>query len=171
MRDELDLSIIAMEIYIELFKQAEPSADFIELEKSGFTKKKGWFSLFYMPQEKQEKIMNKIMSNHTLNRLDKRAIRREINTGCSPNTCRNTWSWERDYLDTLDKDILTVIRNKPNFYSTSSIAKRLCIGEATARRHLQVLKIKEKVKRNNDGAWIIADGVKIERHCPHKDCE
>lgn len=91
MKKERRLLNILKEIYIELFRQAEPSADFNKLIKSGETKKPNFFMIYYMPQSKQDSIIEGIFRRYRLNKLERTIMKGEIDLGCSPNSCKETW--------------------------------------------------------------------------------
>ena len=85
------LWVICNEIYQELFKQAEPSADFDTMIQTGETKKADFFMRYYLPEKKQNEIIDTICKKHRLTTYHARKIRIEINLGCSPNSCKETW--------------------------------------------------------------------------------
>jgi len=85
---------VLYEIYNELFKQAEPSADFDKMRESGEAKKPNFFMYYYLSNSRQNKIMGDICRKHHLNRFERDAVKGEANLGCSPNSCERTW---KDY--------------------------------------------------------------------------
>ena len=83
---------ICMDIYRDLYKHADPSADFDELIKSGETQKEGWFYDYYMPEEKIDEIIEKHLKEHRLSKWEKHSIRTTIYLGSSPTSVRRTTS-------------------------------------------------------------------------------
>jgi len=89
MRSDKYLWNVCMEIYREMYKKATPSANFDELIKKGITKKEGWFMDYYLDEETQEKIVDKICKKHKLNKYEKRKVKAAICLGCSPTSIKN----------------------------------------------------------------------------------
>ena len=83
-----------MEIYRQMYKEANPSANFDELIKVGETKKPDWFMKYYLPMERQEEILNEICKKHKCSKLERHQISKEIFLGCSPNSCKESWEYE-----------------------------------------------------------------------------
>ena len=91
MINEEKLKNIVYEIYQELFNHSEPKADFDVIRKSGESKKPDFFMKYYLSQDEQEKIMNRIMKSHKLSYIAGVSVKNTVNLGCSPNTCKETW--------------------------------------------------------------------------------
>jgi len=75
---------IIFEIYRELFKQANPSADFDELHACGITKQDGFFDEYFLCQSIQDEITEAIIKRHKLRPHERESIRTTILLGCSP---------------------------------------------------------------------------------------
>jgi len=82
---------ICVEIYREMFKHANPSADFDELIKSGKSKEKDFFMKYYLPIERQVEIVDRICNDHKIHGYNKRKISHEVYLGSSPNSSEKTW--------------------------------------------------------------------------------
>jgi len=91
MQSDEKLWEICKEIYRELFKEANPSADFDELVKSGKSKEKDFFMKYYLPIERQKEIVDEICKKHKLTGHNKRKVSTTIHLGSSPNSCERTW--------------------------------------------------------------------------------
>jgi hypothetical protein len=85
------LSDIVIEVYRELYKNSEPKADFNEMMKTGETKKEGFFENYYLEQDRQQEIMDEVMSRYKLSKYEKHDISVNVNLGCSPNTSKEAW--------------------------------------------------------------------------------
>jgi len=63
---EEKISRVIMECYRELFKKAEPPADFDKLVKTGEAKKENFFMNYYLDDDIQERIIEEICRKHKL---------------------------------------------------------------------------------------------------------
>jgi len=88
MKTNKQLWNICMDIYKELYIEAQPSADFNKLIESGETKKPDWFSKYYLDDKEIKKIITKHTKKHKLNFRDRRAVYFEVWLGCSPTSCK-----------------------------------------------------------------------------------
>lgn len=81
---------IMLEIYRELYLNAEPSADFDELvanaELDEFGRKDIHFMDYEISQEKEDEIIEKHLKKNRVNAYMRRAITASILLGCSPKT-------------------------------------------------------------------------------------
>jgi hypothetical protein len=77
-----------MEVYRQLFKEAEPSADIDHLIQSNETKTPNWFEAYYLSQDRQIEILEEIAKKHRLSKREKYMISKEVNLGCSPTTVK-----------------------------------------------------------------------------------
>jgi len=97
MKTRKQLEEICIEIYKELYKNAQPQVDFEELIKSGETKKSGWFLSYYLSDKIQEAIIKIVLKKHKCTAYEKRIITSEIMLGCSPvgvkRIFKNTKKW------------------------------------------------------------------------------
>ena len=91
MQSDKKLWETCMEIYREMFKHANPSADFDVLIKSGKAKEKDFFMKYYLPIEIQVEIIDRICNDHKIRGYDKRKISHEVHLGSSPNSSEKTW--------------------------------------------------------------------------------
>ena len=86
---------ICLDIYREAFKEAEPSADFDELLRTGETRKEMFFMKYYLPNNELNEIIKKHCKKHKLRAWETNNITVNINLGAAPNGCRETWEKER----------------------------------------------------------------------------
>ena len=93
---------ICMKIYIEMYEESDPKADFKKLMKDGVTGKKGWFMKYYLSEEAQTRITDKHCNK--LSSIWSNRIKTEINLGSSPNTSIKTWKEARNMVKTIIKD-------------------------------------------------------------------
>jgi len=80
MKGDKKLWEICLEIYKELYQEAEPHADFNQLEKT----KPDWFMKFYLAEERQIEIIERILKEKRCNKYDRQCIRNEVYLGCAP---------------------------------------------------------------------------------------
>lgn len=73
---------IIMEIYRAIYTELGINLD--ELIENGTTKKRGWFMDYYMPNERQEEIINDILKTKKLSKLRKEVIKRSLWLGATP---------------------------------------------------------------------------------------
>lgn len=78
------LSKICEDIYIEMFKESTPSADFYKLIELGVTKQPGWFLNYYLNDDNQQDIIKRHCKKNNLNSREERLVRVEVTLGCSP---------------------------------------------------------------------------------------
>jgi len=128
---------VCMNIYREMYRKAEPSADIDELMKSGVTTTPNWFMKFYLDQEKQTEIIERHIKG--MSKLEKEKIRFEAYLGSSPNTSRKTWREVREKVMINPKELDTLwkgLRKSPMVSQCSTIPlfekfmKSCHIGEA-----------------------------------------
>lgn len=98
---------IVLEIYEELFNQSNPKLDFMRMydelikgEHEYINQILGkehdklfhrWFLRFYLSEEEQDKIIDRIIKKYRLRLSHKKSIRTEIILGCSPTTVKEIW--------------------------------------------------------------------------------
>jgi len=88
MKSNKKLGEICMEIYREMYKQADPPADFDKLIKSGETKNRQWFMNYYLPMEKQEEITANICKKHKLTKQEIMRVYYTVFLGASPTSVK-----------------------------------------------------------------------------------
>ncbi|KKN67375.1 hypothetical protein LCGC14_0462390 [marine sediment metagenome] len=86
---------IVFEIYRRQYKEANPSADFDILMKKGETKIPDWFMRYYLPMDRQNKIIEKVCEEMKVKGWMKRQVETEVHIGSSPNSSKKTWLEER----------------------------------------------------------------------------
>ncbi len=91
MKSDEQLWEICKEIYRQMFKEANPSADFDKLMMTGESKKDQFFMKYYLSSDRQDEIIEEILKTHKLRNWEKQKIRFEVHLGCSPNTSEKTW--------------------------------------------------------------------------------
>ena len=74
-----------MEIYRQMYREAEPSADLDELIKSGETKNPNWFLKYYLPIKRQEEIIDFYCRKYNCNKHERDMISVEVYLGSAPN--------------------------------------------------------------------------------------
>jgi len=79
---------ICMDIYRQVFKEAEPSGDFDKMIKSGETKKDEFYMNYYLPDKRLMEIIDIHCRRNKMSRYDSKTIKNEIVIGCSPTGCR-----------------------------------------------------------------------------------
>jgi len=84
MKSKKQLWDICIEIYQKMYSEAEPKANFKKLWKQGKTSKQGWFYAYYLNQDRQVEIIDKICRKHKLTKREKHQVSKEIHLGCSP---------------------------------------------------------------------------------------
>ena len=75
---------ICMDIYSQMYRESEPSADFDELIKKGITKKPSWFADYYLSQDRQDTIVNEHSKKNKLTQREEYQVSKEVNLGSSP---------------------------------------------------------------------------------------
>ena len=73
-----------MPIYRQVYKEAEPSADFDELLKTEEVSKENWFMKYYLPQERQEEKFNEFCEKKKCSQCEKKKISFEVWLGSLP---------------------------------------------------------------------------------------
>ena len=76
-----------MDIYRRIY--SEIGADLDELIEKGVTKREGWFDSYYMPQTKQDEIIEEMLSSIKMTRLKKQMLRNTLYLGSLPSNVRN----------------------------------------------------------------------------------
>ena len=80
---------LMMDIYRRIY--SEIGVDLDELIKKGVTKRDGWFDNYYMPQTKQDEIIEEMLKGKRLTKLKKHAIRASLYLGSLPSSvCKIT---------------------------------------------------------------------------------
>jgi len=73
-----------MPIYRQVYKEAEPSADFDELLKTEEVSKENWFMKYHLLQERQKEIFNEFCEKKKCSRQEKNKIAFEVWLGSLP---------------------------------------------------------------------------------------
>jgi len=79
---------VCMKIYKEMYEKADPPADIYELIRKGITKKDNWFLNYYLEEDKQVEIINRICKEHRCSKYEKEKISNTIWLGSAPSSCR-----------------------------------------------------------------------------------
>jgi len=79
---------ICMDIYRQMFKEADPPADFDLMLESGEAKTPNFFGNYYLSAERQNEIIDDHCKKHNLRPIEKKKVSKEIHLGCSPSICR-----------------------------------------------------------------------------------
>jgi hypothetical protein len=80
---------VLLDIYQELYKNAEPSADFKKLIETGETKKDSFFLNYYLEDNKQIEIINQVLKKHRVPKYYMQRFHQTIQLGCSPSVTKN----------------------------------------------------------------------------------
>ena len=81
---------IIIEIYTKMYKEADPKADLKKMMKSGETKNPDWFLKYYLPQERQEEIIEEVLNKYKIKgSWLKSRFRTEILLGSAPSSVPN----------------------------------------------------------------------------------
>ena len=75
---------LMMDIYRRIY--SEICVDLDELIKQGVTKREEWFDNYYMPQTKQDEIIEEMLKGKRLTKLKKNAIRVSLYLGSLPSS-------------------------------------------------------------------------------------
>ena len=78
---------LIMDIYRKIY--SEIGIDLDELIKQGVTKREGWFDSYYMPQEKQDEIIEEMLSKIKMTKLKRQMLRNTLYLGALPSNVRN----------------------------------------------------------------------------------
>ena len=84
--DKWLLDTILIPIYRQMYKEAEPSADFDELVKSGEAYKPRWFEKYFLSLDRQIEIRDKFYKKYKLTKRERERVDFEVFLGCSPNS-------------------------------------------------------------------------------------
>lgn len=75
---------LMMDIYRRIY--SEIGVDLDELIEKGVTKRNGWFDDYYMPQTRQDEIIEEMLKGKRLTKLKKNAIRVSLYLGSLPSS-------------------------------------------------------------------------------------
>jgi len=73
---------LILDIYRRIY--SEIGVDLDELIKKGITKREGWFDSYYMPQTKQDEIIEEMLSSIKMTRLKRQMLRNTLYLGALP---------------------------------------------------------------------------------------
>lgn len=98
MKSDEKLWEICKEIYKRMFKEAKPSSNYNNFHKVREVLKSDWFMYYYLPQERQVEIIDKICEKHKIGKKswERKKIDHTIHLGHSPNTSIETWKKLRE---------------------------------------------------------------------------
>ena len=83
---------IILEVYRELYKAAEPSVDFDAIWR--IMEDKPFYMYFYLPQEKQDRIIREVCNKYKLTRTDRKSIEISVFFGAAPLSVKNECSYK-----------------------------------------------------------------------------
>lgn len=75
---------ILLEIYQELYENSTPKADFKKLMEDGTAYKDGFFMDYYLDNDKQSEIINKVLDKHKIKNFERTHYEINVQLGCSP---------------------------------------------------------------------------------------
>jgi len=84
MKSDKQLWEICMKVYRELYKSAQPPADFDKLILSGEACQDNFYLNYYLPNDKFVDIVEKILKRYKLSPRERRKVEFEIYLGASP---------------------------------------------------------------------------------------
>lgn len=73
---------LIMDIYRKIY--SEIGIDLDELIKQGVTKRDGWFDNYYMPQTKQDELIEEMLSKIKMTKLKRQMLRNTLYLGALP---------------------------------------------------------------------------------------
>ena len=79
---------ICLEIYQQMYKEAEPSLDFKKELDTGYCSKPDWFLNHYLSMERQEEIVEMFFHKYNCSCYEKKMISNEIWLGSSPTSVK-----------------------------------------------------------------------------------
>ena len=79
---------LILDIYRRIY--SEIGVDLDELIEQGVTKEIGWYSSYFLAQEKQDEIIEEMLKGKRLTKLKKNAIRVSLYLGSLPSSVRNS---------------------------------------------------------------------------------
>jgi hypothetical protein len=91
---------ILLSIYEKMYQESDPPADIHEIISSGEGRIHGWFWKYYLPQERQNEIMEEILKEAKLKKWEKKSMRITVLLGCSPSST----NWEFFYEKKMTND-------------------------------------------------------------------
>ena len=87
---------ILMEIYRQMFKEAEPSGNIDEMIKTGEAKERDFFMKYYLPDERQQQIIKEVCKRNGINTKHKiQAFGTACDLGSAPTAQRDVMLRER----------------------------------------------------------------------------
>jgi len=96
MKSNKKLWDICIQMYREMYYNADPSADWDQLIETGEAKQENFFRNYYLPEDQYTNIYNKICKEHKLTKRERYKVSFEINMGCSPTSVRHQWDDEEN---------------------------------------------------------------------------
>lgn len=106
---------IIVEIYRRMYREAEPPADFDKMITSKEVRVPGWFSNYFLPDERQVEIINGVLEENNIKRKsDQRAFKISVLLGCAPSGIK-----KKEALKTLIEKI------KENSGSASALREQV----------------------------------------------
>ena len=103
MRSEEYLWDICMNIYRQMYKEANPSADFDELMKSGKTLEENWFMNYHLSGDRQAEIIKEWCDKHKCNKREREKISTTIYLGSAPTSVRKLVDDNKEYVEFASK--------------------------------------------------------------------
>jgi hypothetical protein len=83
---------VLLDIYQELYKNAEPSADFSKMMETGEVTEEKFFLKYYLDDDSQMKIINEVLKKHKItDEYYKRKFLQSIILGSSPTSSKRAW--------------------------------------------------------------------------------
>ena len=73
-----------MEIYRRMYKEASPSADILEIIRTGESLQPNWFMKYRLEEKRQDEIFEEVCRQFKLKAHEKQFVHREVYLGCAP---------------------------------------------------------------------------------------
>ena len=88
MRSTKYLWNVCMKIYRQMYKEADPSADWDKLLLTSEVHRQNWFMNYFLDENRAGEIFDSICKEHKITRAEKRLISTEIWLGAAPGSVR-----------------------------------------------------------------------------------
>jgi len=95
MRSDKYLWEVCMKMYREMYRKADPPADFDKLMETGEARKENFFRNYYLPQDQYEEIYDRICKEHKLTKREKHKVAFTVHLGASPTSVRPS-EWDEE---------------------------------------------------------------------------
>ena len=84
MFDDKKITEVIEECYRRMYKETEPVGDIDEIKKSGEGKMEGFFMAYYLNQERQYEIMEQVIEEFKVPKIQRKMVINSVVLGASP---------------------------------------------------------------------------------------